>query len=134
MGRAASGLPLHPAADVIRDVLLRDVQNMGKLVVQELFRVAQGLLVGNAQMLAVFLQLAAADIEHPDQVQDTEDTIALIGKLTSTDPKNTLIGLKLTEEEATKLREYASKHDMTVTEVLQKGIDLQYAMEDSQRS
>ena len=48
--------------------------------------------------------------------------------------KNTLIGLKLTEEEATKLREYASKHDMTVTEVLQKGIDLQYAMEDSQRS
>ena len=33
---------------------------MGKLVVQELFRVAQGLLVGNAQMLAVFLQLAAA--------------------------------------------------------------------------
>ena len=47
---------------------------------------------------------------------------------------NTLIGLKLTEEEATKLREYASKHDMTVTEVLQKGIDLQYAMEDSQRS
>ena len=43
---------------------------MGKLVVQELFRVAQGLLVGNAQMLAVFLQLAAADIEHPDQVQD----------------------------------------------------------------
>ena len=45
-----------------------------------------------------------------------------------------MIGLKLTEEEATKLREYASKHDMTVTEVLQKGIDLQYAMEDSQRS
>lgn len=29
--------------------------------------------------------------DHPDQVQDTEDTIALIGKLTSTDPKNTLI-------------------------------------------
>ena len=55
MGRAASGLPLHPAADVIRDVLLRDVQNMGKLVVQELFRVAQGLLVGNAQMLAIIL-------------------------------------------------------------------------------
>ena len=35
----------------------------------------------------------------------------------------------LTEEEAAKLREYASKHDMTITQVLQKGIDLQYAME-----
>ena len=40
----------------------------------------------------------------------------------------------VTEEEAARLKGYASKHDMTVTEVLQKGIDLQYAMEDSQRS
>ena len=60
--------------------------------------------------------------------------VAKMGRPKSANPKNTLIGLKLTEEEATKLREYASKHDMTVTEVLQKGIDLQYAMEDSQRS
>lgn len=44
--------------------------------------------------------------------------------------KKNLIGLKLTEEEAAKLREYASKHDMTITQVLQKGIDLQYAMEE----
>ena len=29
--------------------------------------------------------------DHPDEVQDTEDTIALIGKLTSMDPKDTLI-------------------------------------------
>ena len=62
------------------------------------------------------------------------DDVAKMGRPKSANPKNTLIGLKLTEEEATKLREYASKHDMTVTEVLQKGIDLQYAMEDSQRS
>ena len=55
--------------------------------------------------------------------------VAKMGRPKSANPKNTLIGLKLTEEEATKLREYASKHDMTVTEVLQKGIDLQYAME-----
>lgn len=60
--------------------------------------------------------------------------VAKMGRPKSANPKNTLIGLKLTEEEATKLREYAFKHDMTVTEVLQKGIDLQYAMEDSQRS
>ena len=46
-------------------------------------------------------------------------------------PKNSLIGLKLTEDEATKLREYASKHDMTITEVLQRGINLQYEMEES---
>ena len=52
--------------------------------------------------------------------------VAKMGRPKSANPKNTLIGLKLTE--------YASKHDMTVTEVLQKGIDLQYAMEDSQRS
>lgn len=50
--------------------------------------------------------------------------VAKMGRPKSANPKNTLIGLKLTEEEATKLREYASKHDMTVTEVLQKGIDL----------
>ena len=29
--------------------------------------------------------------DHPDEVQDTEDTVALIGKLTSMDPKDTLI-------------------------------------------
>ena len=52
--------------------------------------------------------------------------VAKMGRPKSANPKNTLIGLKLTEEEATKLREYASKHDMTVTEVLQKGIDLQW--------
>ncbi|MFQ9889089.1 MAG: hypothetical protein ACLRWM_00540 [Streptococcus sp.] len=46
--------------------------------------------------------------------------VAKMGRPKSANPKNTLIGLKLTEEEATKLREYASKHDMTVTEVLQK--------------
>ena len=56
------------------------------------------------------------------------------GKTKVSKSENTLIGLKLTEEEATKLKEYASKHDMTITDVLQKGIDLQYAMEDSERS
>ena len=54
--------------------------------------------------------------------------VAKMGRPKSANPKNTLIGLKLTEEEATKLKEYASKHDMTITD------DLQYAMEDSERS
>ena len=53
------------------------------------------------------------------------------GRPKSDNPKNSLIGLKLTEDEATKLREYASKHGMTITEVLQRGIDLQYQMEKS---
>ena len=53
------------------------------------------------------------------------------GRPKSDNPKKNLIGLKLTEDEAAKLREYASKHDMTITQVLQKGIDLQYAMEET---
>ena len=43
--------------------------------------------------------------------------------------KKLLIGLKLTEEEAARLKGYASKHDMTITQVLQRGIDMQYAMD-----
>lgn len=57
--------------------------------------------------------------------------MARTGRPKSDNPKRSLIGLKLTEGEAEKLKEYASKHDMTITQVLQKGIDLQYAMEDT---
>lgn len=56
--------------------------------------------------------------------------VAKTGRPKSDNPKNNLIGLKLTEEEAAKLRDYASKHDMTITQVLQRGINLQYAMEN----
>ena len=56
--------------------------------------------------------------------------VARTGRPKSDNPKKNLIGLKLTEEEAANLREYASKHDMTITQVLQKGIALQYAMEE----
>ena len=48
--------------------------------------------------------------------------VARTGRPKSENPKKTLIGLKLTEEEAAKLREYASKHDMTITQVLQRGM------------
>lgn len=57
--------------------------------------------------------------------------MAKTGRPKSGNPKKKLIGLKLTEEEAAKLREYASKHDMTITQVLQTGIDLQYAKEET---
>ena len=56
--------------------------------------------------------------------------MARTGRPKSENPKKALIGLKLTEEEATRLKEYASKHDMTITQVLQKGIEMQYAMEN----
>ena len=54
---------------------------------------------------------------------------ARTGRPKSDNPKKTLIGLKLTEEEAARLKGYASKHDMTITQVLQRGIDMQYAMD-----
>ena len=56
--------------------------------------------------------------------------MAKTGRPKSDNPKKQLIGLKLTEDEANKLKEYASKHDMTITQVLQKGIELQYAMDE----
>ena len=55
--------------------------------------------------------------------------VARTGRPKSDNPKKTLIGLKLTEEEAARLKGYASKHDMTITQVLQRGIDMQYAMD-----
>ena len=48
--------------------------------------------------------------------------MARTGRPKSDNPKKTLIGLKLTEEEAARLKGYASKHDMTITQV-------QYAMD-----
>lgn len=59
--------------------------------------------------------------------------MARTGRPKSDNPKNNLIGLKLTEEEATKLREYASRHGMTITEMLQRGIELQYEMEQTSK-
>lgn len=38
--------------------------------------------------------------------------MARTGRPKSDNPKKEFIGLKLTEEDAVKLREYASKHDM----------------------
>ena len=60
--------------------------------------------------------------------------MARTGRPKSDNPKKSLIGLKLTEDEAAKLSEYASTHDMTITQVLQRGIDMQYAMEEPLRS
>lgn len=55
--------------------------------------------------------------------------MARTGRPKSENPKKKLIGLKLTVDEAARLKEYASKHDMTVSQVLQKGIEIQYEMD-----
>ena len=56
--------------------------------------------------------------------------MAKTGRPKSENPKTRVIGLKLTENETAKLKEYASKHDMTITQVLQKGIDMQFEMDE----
>lgn len=55
--------------------------------------------------------------------------MAKTGRPKSDDPKKHLIGLKLTDSEFEKVKEYASRNDMTTTQVLQRGLDMQYAME-----
>jgi len=57
--------------------------------------------------------------------------MAKMGRPKSDNPKKNLIGLKLTENETARLKEYASRHGMTLTQVLKRGIDMQYAMEES---
>ena len=57
--------------------------------------------------------------------------MAKMGRPKSDNPKKKVIGIKLRKDEEMKLREYASRHGMTLTEVLQRGIDMQYAMEES---
>lgn len=47
--------------------------------------------------------------------------MAKMGRPKSENPKKNLVGFKLTDNEIKKLREYASRHNMTVTQVLQKG-------------
>lgn len=59
--------------------------------------------------------------------------MAKVGRPKSDNPKNSLIGLKMTEDEANRLKEYAARHNMTVTEVLQKGLDIQYEQESDKK-
>lgn len=52
------------------------------------------------------------------------------GRPKSDSPKQRSLSLRVDDAEYEKLKDYAAKHDMTITQVLQKGIDLQYAMEE----
>ena len=57
--------------------------------------------------------------------------MARTGRPKVENPKRHLIGLKLTDSEFEQVKEYASRHNMTTTQVLQRGLDMHYAKEKS---
>ncbi len=59
--------------------------------------------------------------------------MAKMGRPKTDNPKNVRAKLMLTEEEALRLKEYASAHDMTIAGVLRRGLLLQYEMDDPTR-
>ncbi len=57
--------------------------------------------------------------------------MAKAGRPKLDDPKKNLVGLKLSSEEVNRLKAYALRNNMTVTEVLKKGIEIQYESEEN---
>ncbi len=55
--------------------------------------------------------------------------MAKVGRPKAENPRIYRVGVRLREDEIKKLKEYASKHNMTLAQVLQKGIELQYLMD-----
>lgn len=53
------------------------------------------------------------------------------GRPKADSPKQRSLSLRVDDAEYEKLKDYAARHDMTITQVLQKGLDIQYAMEES---
>ena len=52
------------------------------------------------------------------------------GRPKTDSPKLRSLSLRVDDAEYEKLKDYAAKHDMTITQVLQKGVELQYSMEE----
>jgi hypothetical protein len=48
--------------------------------------------------------------------------MAKMGRPKSEEPKLKTVGVRLSEEDYIRLKEYALKHDMTMTEVMQEGM------------
>lgn len=46
-------------------------------------------------------------------------------------PKQRSLSLRVDDAEYEKLKDYAARHDMTITQVLHKGLDIQYEMEEA---
>lgn len=52
------------------------------------------------------------------------------GRPKSDSPKQRSLSLRVDDAEYEKLKSYAAEHNMTITQVLQKGIEIQYSMEE----
>lgn len=55
--------------------------------------------------------------------------MARMGRPKTDNPKQKSIGIRMSDEEREKLLQYASEHDMTITEVVQKAVHLLYDTE-----
>lgn len=53
------------------------------------------------------------------------------GRPKTDSPKLRSLSLRVDDEEYEKLKDYAAKHDMTITQVLHRGVEIQYSMEES---
>ena len=49
-----------------------------------------------------------------------------MGRPKSDAPKDKSLSLRMTDEEYEKLKEYADNHELTITQALQKGVELFY--------
>lgn len=47
-------------------------------------------------------------------------------------PKHRTLSVRVDDLEYEKLKNYAARHNMTITQVLHKGIDIQYQMEKNE--
>lgn len=52
--------------------------------------------------------------------------MAKMGRPKSDTPKKKTLSLRVNDEEYIKLKEYATTHNMTITQALQKGVELLY--------
>lgn len=54
-----------------------------------------------------------------------------MGRPKSENPKKDYVGIKMTQEERTRLKAYISRHDMTITQAVQNGLELLYLQEEN---
>lgn len=57
--------------------------------------------------------------------------MAKMGRPKADSPKQRSLSLRVDDVEYEKLKDYAARHDMTITQVLHRGLDIQYEMEKS---
>lgn len=58
-------------------------------------------------------------------------TLAKMGRPKSDNPKLRKLAVRVSEKDYIKLKEYAAEHDLTITQVLQNGLELLYQSAES---